>query len=126
MISAWSDQSLQALNKGVLPENIKLLQFTDLPMPGGYAPFSVPANAKNKQGALDFINFMLTPEMQASVVQQIGGFPAVEWSVMPAELQSQFTSVITSNVPSWPGGEYDAVKVKGWYENVATNLKQGE
>ena len=126
MISAWSDQAMQALNKGVLPANIKLVQFTDLPMPGGYATFSVPANAKNKQGALDFINFMLTPEMQASVVEKIGGFPAVEWSTLSAELQSQFTSVITSNVPSWPGGEYDAAKVKGWYENVATNLKQGE
>lgn len=126
MISAWSDQAIQALNKGVLPENIKLLQFTDLPMPGGYALFSVPSNAKNKQGAFDFINFMLTPEMQASVVTEIGGFPAVDWSLMSDELQSQFTSVITSNVPSWPGGEYDAVKVKGWYENVATNMKQGE
>ncbi|MFN8494621.1 MAG: extracellular solute-binding protein [Caldilineaceae bacterium] len=126
MISAWSDQSMQALNKGVLPANIKLMQFTDLPMPGGYAPFSVPANAKNKQGALDFVNFMLTPEMQVSVVKDIGGFPAVEWSTMPKELQSQFTSVITSNVPNWPGGDYSAARNKGWYENVATNLKQGQ
>jgi putative spermidine/putrescine transport system substrate-binding protein len=126
MISAWSDQSMQALNKGVLPANIKLLQFTDLPMPGGYAPFSVPANAKNKQGALDFVNFMLTPDMQVSVVKEIGGFPAVEWTTLPKELQSQFTSVITNNVPSWPGGEYSAARNKGWYENVATNLKQGQ
>lgn len=126
IISAWSDQAMQALNSGVLPENIKLLQFTDLPMPGGYAPFSVPANAKNKQGALDFVNFMLTPEMQTSVVKDIGGFPAIEWTNLSDELQSQFTSVITSNVPSWPGGEYSAVRNKGWYENVATNLKQDE
>ncbi len=126
MISAWSDQSMQALSKGVLPENIKLLQFTDLPMPGGYAPLSVPKNAKNLQGALDFVNFMLSQEMQISVLKDIGGFPAVEWATLPKELQSQFTNVITNNVPNWPGGEYDTAKEKGWYENVATNMKQGQ
>lgn len=122
MATVWSDQSLQALSQGVLPETIKLTQFTDLPMPGGYAPFSVPTNAKNKQGALDFINFMLTVEQQMSVVQDIGGFPAVDWSMLPEELQSQYTSVITTNVPSWPGGPWDAERNKGWYENVATNI----
>jgi putative spermidine/putrescine transport system substrate-binding protein len=126
MISAWSDQALQALSKGVLPETVKLYQFSDLPMPGGYARLSVPKNAKNMQGALDFVNFMLSQEMQVSVIKDIGGFPAVEWSTLPKELQTQFTSVITDKVPSWPGGEWDAARNKGWYENVATNLKQGQ
>lgn len=125
MATVWSDQSLQALSKGVLPPTIKLTQFTDLPLPGGYAPFSVPTNAKNKQGALDFINFMLSPEEQVSVVQDIGGFPVVPWDTLPADLQTKYTSVITSNVPYWPGGAWDTVARKGWYDNVATNIKQG-
>ena len=37
MATVWSDQSLQALNQGVLPPNIKVTQFQDLPMPGGYS-----------------------------------------------------------------------------------------
>lgn len=123
MASVWSDQSLQALNKGVLPDTIKLFQFQDLPMPGGYAHLSVPKNAKNLQGALDFVNFMLTSDMQVSVVKSIGGFPAVQWNTLPQELQTQFTSVITSNVPFWPGGAYGAARNKGWYEKVATNIK---
>lgn len=125
MATVWSDQSLQALNKGVLPPTIKVLQFTDLPLPGSYAPFSVPSNAKNKQGALDFVNFMLTPEMQTSVIKDIAGFPAIEWSMLPKDLQTQFTSVIASSVPYWPGGEWSSARDKGWYENVATNIKQG-
>lgn len=125
MATVWSDQALQALEQGVLPENIKLTQFTDLPMPGGYTPFSVPTNAANKQGALDFVNFMLSVDGQRSVVENIGGFPAVDWSMLPPELQSQYTSVITTNVPSWPGGPWDAVRNKGWYENVATHIEQG-
>ena len=125
MVSAWSDQAIQALNKGVLPETVKLYQFTDLPMPGGYAHLSVPKNAKNLQGALDFVNFMLTPDMQVSVVKDIGGFPAIDWKMLPTDLQQRFNAVITDNVPSWPGGEYSSARNKGWYENVATNIKMG-
>lgn len=122
MIPAWSDQALQALSNGSLPETVKLAQFTDLPMPGGYAMMAMPKNAKNAQGALDFMNFLLSPEMQVSVVKTIGGFPAVNWSLLPSDLQSQFTSVITDNVPNWPGGDYNAARNKGWYEKVATNI----
>jgi putative spermidine/putrescine transport system substrate-binding protein len=124
MASVWSDQSRQALNRGVLPETIKVVQFTDLPMPGSYAPLSVVSNAKNKQGALDFVNFMLAQEQQTSVVQDIAGFPAIEWSMLPQDLQTEFTSIIASSVPYWPGGKWDTERNKGWYENVATNIPQ--
>jgi putative spermidine/putrescine transport system substrate-binding protein len=125
MISAWSDQAIQGINKGILPESTKLLQFTDLPFPGGYTQLSIPKNAANLQGAKDFVNFMLSPEMQTSVVKDIGGFPAISWDLLPKELQKDFNSVITDNVPLWKGGDYDPPRIKGWYDNVATNIKQG-
>jgi putative spermidine/putrescine transport system substrate-binding protein len=125
MATVWSDQYLQASAKGTLPPSIKVTQFTDLPMPGGYAPFSIPKNAKNLKGAHDFLNFMLTPDEQVSIVKDIGGFPAVDWSKLPKDLQTQFNSIITSTVPSWPGGAWDTLRNKGWYDNVATNIKQG-
>ena len=125
MATAWSDQALQALEKGVLPPSIKLTQLTDLPFPGGATMLSVPKNAKNLQGALDFVNFMLSSDGQVSVVKEIGGFPAVDWGVLPSELQQQYTSVIAKSVPVWPGGKWDAIRNKGWYDNVATNIKQG-
>lgn len=125
MATAWSDQALQALAKGVLPPTIKLTQLTDLPFPGGSTMLSVPKNAKNLQGALDFVNFMLSTEGQLSVVKEIGGFPAVDWGTLPKELQQEYTSVIANSVPVWPGGKWDAERNKGWYDNVATNIKQG-
>lgn len=125
MASVWSDQSLQALQKGIYPPTIKLVQFTDLPFPGGYNYLSIPKNSRNTKGALDFLNFLLEPDNQVSVVKDIGGFPAVDWSLLPKELQSQFTSVITNQVPSWPGGKWTTELYKGWYDNVATNIKQG-
>lgn len=125
MISAWSDQAIQGISKGVLPPSTKLLQFSDLPMPGGYTHLAIPKNAANLKGAQDFVNYMLSAEGQTSVVQSIGGFPAISWDLLPKDLQTQFSSVITDNVPTWPGGDYDAPLVKGWYEKVATNIVQG-
>jgi len=125
MIPAWSDQALQALAQGVLPPTVKLTQLTDLPFPGGSSFLSIPKNAKNLQGALAFLNFMLSPDAQVSVVKQIGGFPAVSWSVLPQDLQTQYNSVIAKSVPNWPGGDWGALLNKGWYDNVATNIKQG-
>src|SRR5262249_28445466 len=125
MISAWSDQAIQGITLGTLPPSTKLVQFTDLPFPGGYAYGSIPKNAAHLEGALALANFILSDEIQASVVQTIGGFPAVSWDRLPKEMRQQFNSVITDNVPSWPGGKYDDDKNKGWYENVATNIQQG-
>ena len=79
-------------------------------------------NPKNLKGAQAFVNFMLSVEGQTSVVKEIGGFPAISWSLLPAALQQQYLNVITDNVPYWPGSEWDASLVKGWYNKVATNL----
>jgi putative spermidine/putrescine transport system substrate-binding protein len=125
MATVWSDQALQGLAKGVLPPNIKLAQLTDLPFPGGDAYFSIPKNSKHTAGALAFLNYLLGTDTQVSVVKDIGGFPAVNWSMLPSDLQQQYTSVIASSVPNWPGGKWGAELNKGWYDNVATNIKQG-
>lgn len=122
MISAWSDQAIQGINLGQLPASTKLVQFTDLPMPGGYTTFAIPKNAKNLKGAQDFVNYMLSVEGQTSVIKDIGGFPAISWKLLPAALQQQYVNVITDNVPYWPGGNWSAPLVKGWYNKVATNL----
>ncbi len=125
MITAWSDQALAAISQGTLPDTTKLAQLTDLPFTGGYADSAIPTNATNKEGALALANFLLGPEMQTHVVEDLGGFPAVSWSMLSADLQSKYTDVITDVVPTWPGGAYGAAEVKGWYDNVATNIQQG-
>ena len=122
MISAWSDQAIEGIRKEQLPASTKLLQFTDLPMPGGYTSLAIPKNAKNLKGAQDFVNYMLSVEGQTSIISSIGGFPAIGWELLSKDLQEQYNSVITTNVPLWPGGEWGAPLVKGWYEQVAPNI----
>ena len=95
---------------------------TDLPFTGGYTYSAIPANAANLEGALALANYLLTIPVQQAVVETLGGFPAVGWDMLPAELQEQYTNVITDVVPTWPGGDYQSAMVEGWYNNVATNI----
>jgi putative spermidine/putrescine transport system substrate-binding protein len=122
MISAWSDQSIQAIENGTLPANTKLVQLSDLPFPGGYAYGSIPKNAKHLDGSLLLANFVLSEEVQTSVLKEIGGFPAISWDLLPKELKQKYAAVITDNVPEWPGGQFSNLRNDGWYANVATNI----
>jgi len=122
MISAWSDQSIQAIEQGTLPASTKLVQLQDLPFPGGYAYGSIPKNAKHVEGALLLANFVLSEEVQTSVLKEIGGFPSISWDKLPKELKEKYAAVITENVPEWPGGKFSTDRNAGWYANVATNI----
>lgn len=123
MISAWSDQTLQAINLGVLPETTGVVQLSDLPLVGGYATSAIPTNAAHMDCALTFANFLLTPEIQTQVVEQIGGFPAISWSLLPQELQERFANVISDKAPpTWPGGDWNSAMNDGWYTNVAPDV----
>jgi putative spermidine/putrescine transport system substrate-binding protein len=122
MIPAWSDQALQALKQGVLPETVKVVQLQDLALCGGFAYSAVPSNATNHDGALTLANFLLTPEIQTSCVREIGGFPGIDWSDLPPELKAEYIDVIPVSIPTFPSGDWQTAKNDGWYKNVATNL----
>ena len=122
MIPAWSDQALQALKQGVLPETVKLVQLQDLALCGGFAYSAIPSNATDLEGALALANFMLTPEAQTSCVKDIGGFPGISWDNLPADLKAEYIDVIPVSIPTFPSGDWSKAKNDGWYKNVATNL----
>ena len=122
MIPAWSDQALQALNQGVLPETVKVVQLQDLALCGGFAYSAIPSNATDLEGALLLANFMLSAQMQESCVREIGGFPGIGWDNLPAELKDEYIDVIPVSIPTFPSGDWQTAKNDGWYRNVATNI----
>ena len=124
MIPAWSDQALQAIAQGVLPETVKVVQLQDLALCGGFAYSAIPVNATNHEAALALANFMLSVETQASCVRDIGGFPGISWDNLPAELKAEYIDVIPTSIPTFPSGDWQKAKNEGWYTNVATNLTQ--
>ena len=124
MITAWSDQSLQALSQGVLPDTTKLTQLTDLPFPGGYAFSAIPKNAAHKDLAFKLADYMLSPTMQAKLIADIGAFPGIAWDKLPADVAAKYQSVASSVMPTFPGGPWGAALNDGWYTNVAPQVSR--
>jgi putative spermidine/putrescine transport system substrate-binding protein len=122
MIPAWSDQALQAIAQGVLPETTGLVQLTDLGLPGGFSRSVVLANGVNRDAALKLADYVLSEEVQNAVLTELGGFPGVAWEHVSPELRERFADVIPNSIPVWPAGEWEAAVNDGWYRNVAPNV----
>jgi putative spermidine/putrescine transport system substrate-binding protein len=122
MVPAWSDQALQGISQGVLPPSTKLVQLQDLALCGGFTQAAIPSNAAHHDGALKLADFLLTPEMQASVVKDIGGFPGVSFDNLPADLRAKLADVVPKSIPVFPSGKWEAAMNDGWYRNVAPNI----
>lgn len=124
MIPAWSDMALQALNQGVLPETIGLVQLTDLAFAGGFSRAVVPTNARNHALDLKLANFLLTPKIQSAVITEIGGFPGVSWEYVDPALREKYKDVVPASIPTFPGGDWESAINDGWYRTVAPNLSR--
>ena len=122
MIPAWSDQALQAIKTGVLPETTGLVQLTDLALAGGFTKIGVFSNGLNKDLALKLCDFVLSEEIQSAVITELGGFPGVSWDYVSKELHDKYKDVIPASIPVFPGGDWEKNINDGWYRNVAPNV----
>jgi len=122
MIPAWSDQTLSAIQQGVLPETTGLVQLQDLGLPGGFTKLAVLSNGVNKDAALKLADFLLTEEIQSAVLTELGGYPGVSWDYVSAELREKFADIIPTTIPVFPGGKWETAVNDGWYRAVAPNV----
>ena len=122
MIPAWSDQALQAISTGVLPETTGLVQLSDLGLPGGFSRSVVLANGANKDAALKLADFILSEDIQSAVLTELGGFPGVAWDYVSPELRAKYKDVIPTTIPVFPDGDWEKAINDGWYRNVAPNV----
>lgn len=126
MIPAWSDQALQAVATGVLPDTTGLVQLTDLGLPGGFARSVVLANGANKDAALKLADFILEEDIQNAVLTELGGFPGVSWDHVAADLRDKYKDVIPTTIPVFPSGDWEKAINDGWYRNVAPNVDRSK
>jgi putative spermidine/putrescine transport system substrate-binding protein len=122
MIPAWSDQAIQAINTGVLPETTGLVQLSDLALPGGFSRGVILSNGVNKDAALKLADYVLSEDVQSAVLSELGGFPGVAWDYVNQDLREKYADVIPTTIPSFPGGEWEKAINDGWYRNVAPNV----
>ena len=119
MVPVWSDQVLQAIREGVLPEDTGLVQLQDLALAGGFSRATIPTNAAHRDTAIELANFLLSEEIQTAILEELGGFPGVSWDYVSDELQEKYRLLIPRSIPTFPGGEWEAAINDGWYRNVA-------
>lgn len=124
MTPVWSDQVLQAISQGVLPETTGLVQLGDLALCGGFSRMTVFSNGANTDAAMKLAAFLLTQEMQEAIITEIGGFPGVSWEHISDELRQKYADVIPATIPTFPGGDWETTINDGWYRNVAPGISR--
>ena len=125
MTPVWSDQVLQSITMGVLPENTGLVQLQDLALCGGFSRITIPTNAANLEVAKQLAAYVLSEEVQSKIITELGGFPGVTWDSVDADLREKYADVIPASIPTFPGGDWDAAINDGWYRNVAPGIARG-
>ncbi|ODT80211.1 MAG: ABC transporter substrate-binding protein [Pelagibacterium sp. SCN 64-44] len=122
MAPVWSDQILQAMDQGVLPETTGLVQLQDLALVGGFTRSVVLETGTNRDAALKLADFMLSEEIQSAILTELGGFPGVSWDYIAPELRERFADIVPQSIPTFPSGQWEAAINDGWYRNVAPNV----
>lgn len=122
MVPVWSDQVLQAISQGVLPETTGLVQLQDLALVGGFSRGVILANGVNRDAAIKLADFILTEEIQSAILTELGGFPGVSWDYISPELRERFADIVPKTIPTFPSGQWEAAINDGWYRNVAPNV----
>lgn len=117
IVPAWSDMALEQINKGTLPNTIKLTQIKPA-FTGGPSYLMVPALSTKKEAVEKLIDYVLTPEAQTIVINKIYGYPGIKWNLMPAKLQKEFESV-SGGYRSFNSGSLQQEINKRWQSEVA-------
>jgi putative spermidine/putrescine transport system substrate-binding protein len=117
MAPVWSDQSLSYLAQKLLPPEVKLLQI-DPPFAGSAAYLGIPTDSKNKDVLYEFLNWILTPEPQQTIVEQINGYPGLDWKYMAPEVQQKYADVAKQYSFEF-NPQFNNDRNRLWYEKVA-------
>jgi len=116
MASVWSDQGLDFYNRGQLPKTMKFEQITP-PLIGDDSRVTVPAGSAHLEGALTLLNWLLTPEAQNMVINEVAGYPGIDWKYMPESVRARFKDVAKAFAP-YPNPKYLADIKRLWHEQV--------
>ncbi len=118
MAPVWSDQFLSAQSQGQIGKEWKVSQISDPSFTGGAAYMGIVNTTTHAKAAEAFVNWVLEPAQQGTIVTTISGFPAIPLTMLPADAQSGFAGVDTQVLrPSMSSKMQADVKTK-WTSTV--------
>lgn len=86
----WSDQFITGVANGLIPETTEFTQISDPSFTGNASYLGIARTSDNTEGAIDLVNFVLSPEGQQIIAEQISGYPVIDLSLMPTDLAAKF------------------------------------
>lgn len=119
MIPAWADQVLSNIAAGTLPDTVKLHQL-DVPLSGTDVVFALPSIGSYPDECADFINFMLTPEMQKLCLETIYAVPVIDMSDIDSGAAGMLAGFETSNFGILSLGGLATIMNDRWDNEIAT------
>lgn len=119
MAPVWSDQFLSAQKSGTLGAQYKVVQISQPSFTGGSAFLTIIKGSKHKAAAAAFVNWLLQPEQQATVVKTIAGFPAIPIDALPSDAQGAFAGIDTQDLRPEFEAKTNADLQKQWAATVS-------
>ena len=95
IIPAWADMVLSQKKLGTMPESIQFAQISPA-LTGETVGWSIPSIGSNSEGAMAFIDYMLSPEAQNIAVDTQAAIPVIDFSLLDQNLVSTISSLDVS------------------------------
>lgn len=96
MAPVWSDQFITAQKNGTVPETIKYTQISDPSLNGSASYLGIPKTADNKDAVKKLVDFVLSPEGQEIVSDQVSGYPVINLDKMDSAVATKFKDAAPS------------------------------
>jgi putative spermidine/putrescine transport system substrate-binding protein len=108
---------LEQTDKGQLPKSTKMIQMKP-GFNGGPTYLMVPQLSTKKEAVYKFLNYVLSPEAQGVVVNKMHGFPGIQLSNMPQNIQDALKTS-SAGFRTFNIGDLDKDMTKRWQSEVA-------
>lgn len=119
MCPAWADMVLSQRRAGALPESIKIATIQPS-FTGSVQALAIPSFGSNSEGAHAFINYMLTPEAQKILVDDMAAIPLIDASDMDLTGVEDLATLDVSNFRTQSMGDLVTDFNKRWENEVGS------
>ena len=118
MVPVWSDQFVTGKKNGQIPDDIAYTQIKDPSLTGGAAYLGIPKASPRQAGALKLASWLLTPDAQAVIANDVAGYPVINLDKLPQDIQDQFKDADIANLrpPYFSSTQSDMNKL--WSQKV--------
>lgn len=118
MTAVWSDQFVSGVKSGQIPETIATTQISDPSFTGGASFLGIPKASKHIKAAQTLVDWVLSPEAQEIISNQVSGYPVIDLSLLPQDIQDKFANADIANLRPPYYSQMSADMAKLWAQKV--------